>query len=470
MRARKHTQGDNAARDVVLLCNIELRRIAPCYGVCGHAFVNASGCANRKTDSELGEFSMTKRLSRREFLKLSGASSLGLVLTACGIAPTPTAIPTPTNMPVPTGTSTPTNTLMPTQTSTATVTKTVTPSVTPSVTVTPHPPTLRELADKRGFRIGTFWGGTNATSEDFERIATLVTREFNFAGIYQAMDLSQPRKGDFQLIYLRDLAKRAEQNGMGIFVHPVIWAGAVPDWVRNANFSRDGLIKVMNNHISTFMSQLIGRKATYVVVNEAYIENDIFNSVIGRDYVDIAFQTARATDPSATLIYNDFFNHTPSGMWSGERTALTREIVQRLKSKGLVDGVGVQGTIVDATRPPSKKDVIQTLRDYGLPVYITEFSVNLRNVPGSQQERFAIQANLYKEMLEAAIESGVCSTFVVFQLIDKFSTWENLKNLPFYSPQANPCPFDDNFQPKPAYYALRDVLSQEPTATATPTR
>lgn len=325
------------------------------------------------------------------------------------------------------------------------------------------------MAEKRGFRIGAFFGGNNTTPNDFENIAALLTREFNLAGIYQAMDLSQPRQGDFQLTILSALAKRAEQNGMDIFVHPIIWAGAVPDWVRNGLFSRDGLIKVMNDHIATFMSPLIGRKATYVVVNEAYIEGDVFNRVIGRDYVDIAFETARATDPSATLIYNDFFNHTPQGMWSGERTALTQEIVQRLKSKSLVDGVGVQGTIVDATRPPSKKDVIQTLRDYGLPVYVTEFSVNLRNVPGSQEERFAIQANLYKEMLEAAIESGVCSTFVVFQLVDKFSTWENMPSLPFYSREADPCPFDDNLQPKPAYYAMHDVLSEYPSATPTST-
>ena len=412
---------------------------------------------------------MANLFSRREFLGLSGAT-LGLVLTACGIAPTPTAIPTLANTHVPTDTPVPTNTTVPTQTSTAMSTQTAKPSSTLTVTATPHPPTLRELAEKRGFRIGTFWGGTNTTPEDFERIATIVTREFSLAGIYQDMKLIQPRNGDFQLTTLRGLANRAEKSGMDILMHPIIWTDAVPDWVKNGNFSRDGLIDVMNSHIATLMKQLMGKKVTYVVVNEAYKKDDIFERVIGKDYVDIAFQTARATDPSATLLYNDFFNHTPSGIESGERTALTQEIVQRLKSKRLIDGVGVQGTIVDATRPPAKRDVIQALRDYGLPIYVTEFSVNLRNVHGSQEERLAIQANLYKQMLEAAIESGVCGTFIVFQLVDKFSTWENFSSLPFFSLQAEPCPFNDNLQPKPAYFALRDVLSQEPTATATPTR
>jgi predicted HTH domain antitoxin len=33
VRACKHTQGDNASRNVALHCDVELRRIAPCYGV-----------------------------------------------------------------------------------------------------------------------------------------------------------------------------------------------------------------------------------------------------------------------------------------------------------------------------------------------------------------------------------------------------------------------------------------------------
>ena len=45
--AAKHTQGDNAARDVVLFCDVDLRRIAPCYSVLRHAFRLMRFCPNQ---------------------------------------------------------------------------------------------------------------------------------------------------------------------------------------------------------------------------------------------------------------------------------------------------------------------------------------------------------------------------------------------------------------------------------------
>jgi hypothetical protein len=57
-----------------------------------------------------------KRLTRREFIKLSSAILLGIALTACGVAPTPTATPAPTKTPLPTNTPAPTATPIPTPT------------------------------------------------------------------------------------------------------------------------------------------------------------------------------------------------------------------------------------------------------------------------------------------------------------------------------------------------------------------
>ncbi len=59
------------------------------------------------------------RLTRREFIKLSGATSLGIALSACGVAPTPTATLAPINAPLPTNTLAPTFTPKPTDSLTA---------------------------------------------------------------------------------------------------------------------------------------------------------------------------------------------------------------------------------------------------------------------------------------------------------------------------------------------------------------
>ena len=86
-----------------------------------------------------------------------------------------------------------------------------------------------------------------------------------------------------------------------------------------------------------------------------------------------------------------------------------------LLPQGLLDGVGLQMHLLQSdTVPPDKQDVITTMKSYGLPVYVTEFDVNLRNVPGDQETRYAFQAKVYQDMLETCLQSGVCKGLTVF--------------------------------------------------------
>lgn len=289
---------------------------------------------------------------------------------------------------------------------------------------------------------------------DFDQITAIQEKEFNLAGIYPGMSLTQPGQGHYQLNTMIGLADRAKKANREVLIHPLIWADDVPEWLVESHFSRDELIEITKTHISTLMKALSGRKAIFVVVNEAYIEGDVFQQGIGTDYVDIAFQAARDADPSAILIYNDYDNHSPDG----KRTQISRDIVEHLRTKGLIDGIGLQMHL-DGSGAPRKEEVIATMRSYGLPVYVTEFDVNLRQVGGSQEQRFAVQAEVYKSMLEACLDSRVCNHFVVFQTVDKYSVWETIPTLPFYSANADSTPFDDNLKPKPAYSAMWNVLA-----------
>ncbi len=240
----------------------------------------------------------------------------------------------------------------------------------------------------------------------------------------------------------------------------LVWPADLPDWVKNGNFSRDELTAILRNHITQIVTPYKGKINEWVVVNEPYFnpyrQNDIFYKTIGLDYIEIAFRAARESDPSATLIYNDALNETAKGL----TTQLTHQIVQMLKSKDLIDGVGIEGHMLQYQPMPDKNDVIATMRSYGVPVYVTEFDVNLKDVSGTQEQRFAFQANAYKEMLEACLESGVCKGFTIWGISDKNSVWETQKGLDGYSPKANPLLYDDNLNPKPAYFALLQVLQQ----------
>jgi len=285
-------------------------------------------------------------------------------------------------------------------------------------------------------------------------------REFNQFVIWIGWQYSESSRNKFDTTALRFYGDFAAKNNMTTRGHMLVWPADLPDWVKNGNFSRDELTAILRNHITQIVTPYKGKINEWVVVNEPYFnpyrQNDIFYKTIGLDYIEIAFRAARESDPSATLIYNDALNETAKGL----TTQLTHQIVQMLKSKDLIDGVGIEGHMLQYQPMPDKNDVIATMRSYGVPVYVTEFDVNLKDVSGTQEQRFAFQANAYKEMLEACLESGVCKGFTIWGISDKNSVWETQKGLDGYSPKANPLLYDDNLNPKPAYFALLQVLQQ----------
>jgi len=152
-------------------------------------------------------------------------------------------------------------------------------------------------------------------------------------------------------------------------------------------------------------------------------------------------------------------------------------LVKDLKSKGVpIDVVGMQMHLLvpwNSQILPQKSDVIQTMRRFaylGVSIYITEFDLNLQNIPGTQEERWDVQAKVYRDMLDACLESGVCKSFSTWGVSDSTS-WQTCGQwwcLNF--PKADPLMFDGLLQPKPAYYAVRDALAGDPSPTpmATP--
>jgi endo-1,4-beta-xylanase len=358
--------------------------------------------------------------------------------------------------------------------STATITSTPTNTPTQQPTVTPHPPALRDLADKRGIKIGTqvIWEGLvdPRVSEPYKRIAAdefnelVISGELSWGGTLTPGKAVHPERNRFDFSKADLLVKFAAQNNMAVTAHELIWglyynlkATPLPDWLINGNFSRDELITIMREHIQAVMSHYKGRIQAYVVVNEPYPYGaavDFWYDKLGADYIDIAFQTARETDPSAILILNDCCGNEVAGQWAD----FDYQTTKRLKSKGLIDAVGFQMHL-DGAKPPNQADVIANMKRFGelgVAIYVTEFDVDLTDVQGTQAERYQRQAQIYKDMLRACLESAVCKSFSMFGFTDSIS-WYKFGG----KPNANALPIDENYNPKPAYFALRDVLLGE---------
>jgi endo-1,4-beta-xylanase len=56
-------------------------------------------------------------------------------------------------------------------------------------------------------------------------------------------------------------------------------------------------------------------------------------------------------------------------------------------------------------------------------------------------------------MLRACIDSGACKSFALLGITDKESWYNEL-----CCPASEPLPFDNSYQPKPAFWALREAL------------
>ncbi len=375
------------------------------------------------------------------FLCESMALAFGLLACAAPPSPTPPPLPTPTlapTAPPPTATKAPTVIPTPTSTSTPTVTPTLPPCT-----------TLRECADRKQIQIGNYLGRSSVFHNNVYRQAT--AREFNLAVISSGFywrDIEATR-GQFDFAYADEQVAFAQSNNMMMVGHALLLAepNYIPDWLAKGSFTKDELAQLLRTFIAQVMTRYKGKIGWYLVVEDAPIppdtQRDVFYPKFGYDYVDLAFQIARETDPSAVLIYNANENETSDG----RATLLTRQLIQRLKAKGLVDGVGLEMHL-DAAKSYTKQDVIATMKSYGVPVYVTEIDVDLTHVEGTSQETFAKQAKIFGDMFAACLESGVCKSYALWGIGDRYS-WLRA---------GSATAFDDSLNPKPAYFTLLDAL------------
>ncbi len=380
---------------------------------------------------------MNEKVMKMPIMQFSSVALILItVMTTCfGCSDSPSLMP----QPVPSISPPPTNSSSPTLPST-------------DSTSAPEVLTLRQLAERKQIQIGC---SLNTRCFSYTEWKEIVGREFNAAHVYWTLrwrDI-ETQRGHINFTQADEQVQFARSKNMVVFGHPLVFTsyGDRPDWLAGSPLSRSDLTTILRNHITQVMGHYKGQINTWVVLEDAYLkqynDDDFLYDIFGYDYIDLVFQIARETDPSASLLYNDNDNHTSTGI----TTQLTHQIIKRLKAKRLIDGVGLEMHL-NAMQPYTKQDVIDTMKSYGVPVYITEIDVNLANVQGTQEARYAKQATIYKEMLEASLESGVCKSFSVWGIGDKYSWLRDSSSI------ADPTLFDDNLKPKPAYFALRDVL------------
>jgi GH35 family endo-1,4-beta-xylanase len=94
-----------------------------------------------------------------------------------------------------------------------------------------------------------------------------------------------------------------------------------------------------------------------------------------------------------------------------------------------------------------------------LEIVVGELDVNISDIQGTQQQRFAQQAEIYRTYLKAILDAGVKKIFF-WGVIDAESWYETGENEGLVQKNADALLFDESNppQPKPSYFSVLKVL------------
>ncbi|MFI6257709.1 non-reducing end alpha-L-arabinofuranosidase family hydrolase [Micromonospora zamorensis] len=282
--------------------------------------------------------------------------------------------------------------------------------------------------------------------------STIAAREFNMITAENEMkpDATQPQRGQFNFNSGDQIYNWATQRGLKVRGHTLAWHAQQPGWMQS--LSGSNLRQAMIDHINGVMGHYRGKLAAWDVVNEAFNEDGSRRQSnlqgTGNDWIEVAFRTARAADPSVKLCYNDYNIEN----WSYGKTQGVYRMIQDFKSRGVpIDCVGLQTHFTGGSSLPSNfQTTLSSFAALGVDVALTEVDVTNSSI------------TQYAGLTQACLNVPRCIGITVWGVRDSDSWRSN----------ESPLLFDGGGNKKAAYNSVLNALNAAPptsSPTATPT-
>ncbi len=316
-------------------------------------------------------------------------------------------------------------------------------------------PGLRGLADDKGFDLGV----SILVGDVYDPASqAIVTGDSNLivSGNTMKWSVIRPTRDFWNWPDMDSMVAFAERHGLRMKGHAFVWHQQNPPYV-NALTTRDEAIALLNEHITAIMTRYKGRVAEYDVANEVLaddgsLRDTVWLKAIGSDYLDIAFNAARAADPDATLVLNDYSNE-----YAGQRKAdAFYTLVADLRARGVpVDTVGFQSHLL-ANQPVNVRALRSNVRrfaDLGVGVSFTEVDVRVE-LP-STDERVAEQDAAYEALLDVALTEPNVKSLILWGYSDLYSWIPQV-----FHGFGDAHIYDRHMNKKSSYYVLKERLSQ----------
>jgi endo-1,4-beta-xylanase len=271
-----------------------------------------------------------------------------------------------------------------------------------------------------------------------------------------------------------DWARKYDMKFRG---HTLVYGERAPKWYSDLP-DRATVIKALESHVAETCRHFAGRVQSWDVCEEAilipagradHLRPHVFLEKIGPDYLDISYRTARANDPAARLVYNEFGIEMEMPEQLAKR-AVMLDLIDGFKKRGVpLDAVGLQSHLFFADMPHFDESKFSRFLDElaarGLEIMITELDVADKGAPPEIAARDAAVAGVYKRYLDVALANRAVTTVITWGVSDRMSWIISVPDPHTHRDdglRARPLPFDTEMHPKPALDAMLAALRAAP--------
>ena len=324
-------------------------------------------------------------------------------------------------------------------------------------------PTLREAGEQRGFFVGT--AVAMEPLRHNPAYAQLIRQQANLIVAENAMKFGPMRPGPNTFFFddADALFAFAAANGISVRGHNFVWHRHLPAWFASYA-TKANAATLLREHILTVGTRYAGRVHSWDVVNEAIhledkqpggLRNSPWYQLLGPEYLDLAFRTARKADPAALLCYNDYGLESEAPDQAAKRAAVL-ELLRGMQQRQVpLDAVGIQSHLAAGGQHvygAGLQQFLQQVQGMGLKILLTEMDVNDRALPADVAIRDQAVAKTYASYLQTTLANPAVVALLTWGITDR-NTWLNGEDSRTDHEPERPLPFDAELRPKLAYVA-----------------
>lgn len=283
-----------------------------------------------------------------------------------------------------------------------------------------------------------------------------------------------PSPDSFNFTPADSMVQWAKAHSMLLRGHTLVYQKSMPQWF-SQQVNRQNVERLLVQYIETVVGRYAGQMHSWDVVNETIfpqggglyrMQNIDWLQWLGLDFYDLVFRATAAADPNALLVFNEDWLEPDTEEGEAKRVAVLK-VLEKLKSQGTpIDALGIQSHLWLKDQKPLNQQKIRNflseVASLGLKIMITELDVQDRHLPQDITTRDRIVAQAYEDYLSVVLDEPAVIAVITWGLSDRYTWLVHPKRRANEDFAPRPLPLDDNFQRKPAWYAIASAFDHAP--------